>query len=132
MITAAATGLFQRVSALTPRECFIALGVAALIGAIAWIGRNVSRLIAAHEAVAARLQVAEGNLANAQDAVVQLDERVARVDEAVAKRVRNVEVRQDRLQSKVENWGKDWRDSGQATKNLDHTGPMTVVELRKP
>jgi hypothetical protein len=132
VITRFATDLFQRVAALTPSEWLTAIGVAALIGAIAWIGRNVGKVIDAHAALAARVQAAEANLVNAEDAVLQLDERITRVDEAVARRVRNTEVRQDRLQSKVENWGKNWRDSGQQTKNLELTGPMTIIELSKP
>lgn len=125
-------GLLERVDALTPREWIVAVGIFSLLVAIAWIGRHVGQLIEATSVLQERVRIAEGNLTNAADRIEQVDERLTRLDEAVAKRCRNVEVRQDRLQSKVENLGKSWRDSGHPTKNLDHTGPMTVIDLRKP
>jgi len=124
--------LLERVDALSLRDWVIAAAVLSLIAAIAWIGRNVGRLIETVEALAERVRVAESALANSLDAVGQVDERLARVDQAIAKRTRNVEIRQDRLQTKLENWGKSWRDSGQPTKNLKFTGDVTKIDLSKP
>lgn len=114
------------------RDWIIAAAVVSLMVAIAWIGLNVGRLLDELVALKERVRIAEGNLTNAEDGVARVDERVTRVDEAVARRCRNVELRQDRLQTKVDNWGKNWRDSGQCTANLDLTGPMTMIDLRKP
>lgn len=117
--------LLERVDALTLREWIVAAGVLSLIAAIAWIGRNVGRLLDEVCALKERVRVAEGNLVNAEDFV-------ARVDEALAKRMRIVEGRQDRLQILVENRGKSWRDSGQHTQDLKFTGPRTQIDLSKP
>ena len=47
--------LMARLSAMTPSGWCAAAGVAILALAIAWIGRNVSRLIASHESVRQRV-----------------------------------------------------------------------------
>jgi hypothetical protein len=61
------------------------------------------------------------------------EESVARIDEAVAKRVRNLEARQDRLQTRVEHAGKDWRDSKRRTEcRSSGEFDMTQFDLKKP
>jgi methyl-accepting chemotaxis protein len=132
MITRAATDLFQRVAALTPSEWLTAIGVAALIGAVAWIGRNVGRLLELQSALAERLRIAEGNLTNAQDAIARVDEMMGRVDAALARRMILVERRQTKIESSLEHAGKDWRDDDEGTKDLRFTGPRTTLDLRKP
>lgn len=111
--------LLERVAALTPSEWVIAAAVLSLVGAIAWIGRNVSRLIESHAALASDLKATR--------------EFAARVDEAAAKRCQRVEARQDRLQSKMENLGRDWRDSMRRTeaRNSGEYG-LTTFDFRKP
>jgi hypothetical protein len=114
-----ATELMARVAAMTPSEWLTAISVAALIGAIAWIGRNVGRLLDGLVLIQARVRLAE--------------ESVARIDEAVAKRLRNLEARQDRLQLRFEHQGKDWRDSMRRTEErTSGEFDMTKFDLRKP
>lgn len=123
--------LLERVDALLLRDWVLAAGVLSLIAAIAWIGRNVGRLLEGLVLLQARMHIAEANAINAEDRAARVDERVTRVEESAAKSVRNVEIRQDRLQSKVENWGKSWRDSGQLTQH-GQSGELTKIDWRKP
>lgn len=112
MLTAQASALLERVQALTLRDVVVAALVITLGGAIAWIGWSVSRL---------------------RERLAGLDEMVARVDAAVAARCRNVELRQDRLQSRMENLGKDWRDSMRRTEERSSGElDLTKIEFRRP
>jgi hypothetical protein len=121
-----ATELFRRVASLEARDWVIAAGILSLLVAIALIGRHTGQLIEAMAALQDRVARAEGNLTNADDFARALDE-------AVAKRMRNLETRQDRLQAKMENLGKDWRDSMRRTeeRNSGEFG-FTEFDMRKP
>lgn len=118
--------LLERVDALTPRDWIVAAGVLSLVAAIAWIGRHVSQLIETVGVLQERVRIAEGNLTNADDFARALDE-------ALAKRMRRLEARQDRLQSQMENLGKDWRDSMRRTEGRTSAEyDLTKFDLRKP
>lgn len=87
-----------------------------LVGAIAWIGHSVSLLIESVGALQARV-------AKAEDATACTDADLRSVANAVHSRC-------DRLQAIVE--GKSWRDSRLETRNLAHTGAITMLDLKKP
>jgi hypothetical protein len=126
VISTAATNLFQRVAEISPSEWLIAAAVASLTVAIAWIGQNVGRLIDENHSLRERLRIAEGNITN-------VDDFARRIDEAIARRMRALESRQDRLQSKVDNLGKDWRDSMRRTESrTSGEFDLTQIEFHQP
>lgn len=87
-----------------------------LVGAIAWIGHSVSLLIESVGALQARMTKTE-------DDAACTDADLRSVANAVHSRC-------DRLQAIVE--GKSWRDSRLETRNLAHTGAITMLDLKKP
>jgi glucose/arabinose dehydrogenase len=123
--TAFAADLVQRTAALTLRDCVIAAGALSVSVAIAWIGRNVSRLIEALEATRERVRALEGE--------VQMGEPVPLL--------RRLWTRQDRLQKVVgaqgdvlvalkQHVGLDWSDSYLRTEARD--SGITRFDLQKP
>lgn len=111
--------LLARVESLSAREWVIAVGVALLCLAIAAIGRSFGRIRDELVLEQARLRRAE--------------ESIARIDDALAKRMRNLEARQDRLQLRVEHQGRDWRDSMRVTESrASGEFDLTQFDLKKP
>ncbi len=116
--------LIERVALLGPREWCVVAGVCALVGAVAWIGRNVGELIDAHIALRRRVSYLEGASDVAGD-------DLAKLEADLLLRIHKQSARQDRLQTLIEGKGKSWRDSRLETRDLSLTGPATVLDLRK-
>jgi hypothetical protein len=104
----AATDVLHRVHALTLREWCVAAGVMSLVLAIAWIGRNVSRLL---------------------DALGSTQERLRALESKQHRLRKLVEKQSKPSQSKP----LDWRDGMQLTEQRDSGEiDLTKIEFKKP
>lgn len=108
--------LLERAASIPLHDWLVVAGVLMLVGAIGWIGHSVSLLIEAVGALQERM-------AKAEDATACTDADLRSVATALHSRC-------DRLQAIVE--GKSWRDSRAETRNLAHTGDITMLDLKKP